>query len=50
MTYEALEYKIMFAAVETPIKGKTFGSEVIAGQLTRRSPPTELSKAPSKHL
>ncbi len=48
MTYEALEYKIMFAAVETPVKGKTFGTEVIAGQLTRRSPPTELSKAPAK--
>jgi hypothetical protein len=48
MTYEALEYKIMFAAVETPVRGKTFGSEVIAGQLTRRSPTTELSKAPSK--
>ena len=48
MTYEALEYKILFAAVETPVKGKTFGSEVIAGQLTRRSPPTELSNAPAK--
>jgi len=47
MSYEALEYKIYFAAVQTPMKGKTFGSEIVAGQLTRRSPPTELSKAPT---
>jgi len=46
MSYEALEYKIFFAAVQTPIKGKTFGSEIVAGQLTRRSPLTELSNAP----
>ena len=29
----SLEYKII-AAVDTPVKGKTLGSEIIAGQLT----------------
>ena len=48
LRYEALEYKIYFAAVNTPIKGKSFGGEIIAGQLTRRSPPTELNNAPAK--
>lgn len=48
LRYEALEYKIYFAAVNTPVKGKTLGSEIIAGQLTRRSPPTELNQAPAK--
>ncbi len=48
LRYEALEYKIYFAAVTTPIKGKSFGGEIIAGQLTRRSPPTELNNAPAK--
>lgn len=48
LRYEALEYKIYFAAVDTPVKGKSFGGEIIAGQLTRRSPPTELNNAPAK--
>lgn len=48
LRYEALEYKIYFAAVHTPVKGKSFGGEIIAGQLTRRSPPTELNNAPAK--